>query len=117
MSGFVLLLIVAAILYWWFIRRGKGMAVDMGKLVEHGVDIEAKVVSKTRSERSNRYLLYSFTLENRQSYSKQISPDFKLWDSLNEGDKIPVVYLPENPEVSAIKETVEKVRAAMNSAS
>ena len=117
MGSFVLFLIVAAFAYWWFIRRNKGMAEDMGKLVEHGVDIEAKVVSKTRSQRMNRYLVYFFTLENRQSYSKQVSPDFALWDSLNKGDKIPIVYLPENPEVSAIKQTVEKVRAAMRPAS
>jgi len=116
MGSFVLFLIVAAFAYWWFIRRNKGMAEDMGKLVEHGVDIEAKVVSKTRSQR-NRYLVYSFTLGNRQSYSKQVSPDFAVWDSLNKGDKIPIVYLPENPEVSAIKQTVEKVRAAMRPAS
>jgi len=65
MGSFVLFLIVAAIAYWWFIRRNKGGAEDMGKLVEHGVDIEAKVVSKTRSQRMNRYLVYFFTLENR----------------------------------------------------
>jgi len=57
MGSFVLFLIVAAIAYWWFIRRNKGGAEDMGKLVEHGVDIEANVVSKTRSQRMNRYLV------------------------------------------------------------
>ena len=83
MGSFVLFLIVAAFAYWWLIRRNKGMAEDMGKLVEHGVDIEAQVVSKTLSPRKNRYLVYSFTLENRQSYIKQITPDFAVWDPLN----------------------------------
>ena len=40
----------------------------------------------------------STDLAEGQGFFKKISPDFELWDALNEGDKIPVVYLAENPE-------------------
>jgi len=119
MGEFVLFLIVAAAAYWWFIRRAMAMAMApmMGELAKRGMDVDARIVKKSKIQSNfggfKHYLVYSFTLENQQSFSKNISPDFKQWDSLSEGDKISIVYLPENPEVSATKEMVETIRAAM----
>src|SRR3546814_19967537 len=93
------------------------MAQDMGKLVEHGVEINAQVIAKDRGvvvshqhTTGSRYIIYRFTLGNGQNFSRKVHPDFALWDSLKENDKIPIVYLSENPKINAMKVTVDNIK-------
>jgi hypothetical protein len=117
MLEFLLFIIIVAIVFQWFIRRGKAMVPKMGELAVRGIDVDAQVVKKSRVPsnfgRFHYYLLYSFTLENNQSFSKQISTDFKLWDSMEEGGTLPVVYLAEDPNTSTTKDMIDQIRAAM----
>lgn len=118
MSGFLFFIIVAVIVYLWFIRRGRAIAPMMGELAKRGTDIDAQVVKKyqvlgDKSRMTKYYLVYSFTLEDQQSFSKKISPVFEQWASLEEGDMLPVVYLDEDPNVSTTKDMAEQIRAAM----
>jgi len=113
----LLFIFVVAIVFRWFIRRGKSIAPMMGELAARGVDVDAQVVKKSRVQsnfgRFHYYLVYSFTLENNRSFSKEISTDFKLWDSLEEGSALPVVYLAEDPNTSTTKDMADQISAAM----
>lgn len=113
----LLFIFVVAIVFRWFIRRGKSIAPMMGELAARGVDVDAQVVKKSRVQsnfgRFHYYLVYSFTLENNRSFSKEISTDFKLWDSLEEGSALLVVYLAEDPNTSTTKDMANQISATM----
>ena len=117
MFDFLLFIIIVAIVFQWFIRRGKTIAPKMGELAMRGIEVDAQIVKKYRVQsnfgRFHHYLRYSFTLENNQSFSKEISTDLKLWDSLEEGGTLPVVYLAEDPNTSTTKAMADRIRAAM----
>ena len=117
----ILFIIVVAIVYWRFFHKGKTMAPMMGELVKRGIDIDAQIVRKHRVQMHisnfHYYLVYSFTLDNNQRFSKEISPSFEQWESMEEGDTLLVVYLAEDPNISTTKEVVEQIRAAMHQGS
>jgi len=117
MLEFILFIVIAAVIYQLYIRKGMAMAPRMGELAERGIDIDAQVVKKSRIQsnfgRFHYHLVYSFTIGNNQNFSREVSMSFELWDSLEEGDKLPVVYLAEDPNVSTTKDMADQIRAAM----
>lgn len=122
MSEWILFIIIVAITFYMFIRKGKAMAGMMGELAKRGTDIDAQVtkkyqttiMSKSGGMIKNKHLIYSFTLNDGNEYSKKISPSHEQWETLEEGDTLPVVYLAENPDASTTKELVDQIRAAMH---
>ncbi len=108
----ILFIIVVAIVYWRFIRKAKAMAPMMGELAKRGIDIKAKIIKKYQVQSNfggfRYYLVYSFILDNNQCFSKEISSSYEQWESLEEGDTLPVVYLAEDPNSSTTKEMAEK---------
>jgi len=113
----ILFIVIAAVIYQFYIRKGMAMAPKMGELAERGIDVDAQIVKKSRIPsnfgRFHHYLIYSFTLENNQSFSKEIAMSFEPWDSLEEGGTLPVVYLAEDPNVSTTKDMADRIKAAM----
>lgn len=89
------------------------MAAIMSKLATDGIDVNATIVKKYRTDGNKRFFTYDFSLKKQQTYSNTISPSMAQWNSLEEGDSIAVVYLAEDPDISSTKAMIEKLRAAM----
>jgi hypothetical protein len=110
---FAVLLLFIAVMIWRIVRRG----YQMKDLVERGKPITGEVVNKVKfrgtSSVRNRYLRYRFRAGDGQYYSHKIaigSDDFARYEP---GQPIELVYLPDNPKVSAASTMVELTREAM----
>lgn len=105
-------LIIAGMI-WQVVRRG----YQMKDLVERGKPITGEVVNKVKfrgtASGGSRYLRYRFRDGDGQYYSHKIAigiDDFKRYEP---GQPIELVYLPDNPKVSAAATMVELTREAM----
>lgn len=100
--GFVILLIV----------RQRQMA----KLVAHGREVKAQVVScrvfNSNGPRTLR-IRYRFRDQHGQERHHTVTQTGVDNDELKPGDPFPVVYLPNNPQVSASKALIDQIKLAM----
>ena len=113
---FLFLLFVAAVYYLFVRKKGKSLGSDMAELARDGVGIDARITSKYFADSNHRYFRYTFETSSQQSVSNQITPSLEQWKRLEEGDRIPIVYLVERPEINATLDMVEKMRAALSTA-
>lgn len=107
-------LAVVGVLIWRVVRRG----YQMKDLVERGRPVTGEVVKKLRFRGSstrgnNRFMRYRFPASDGQYYSHKIVIGIDDYNKLEPGDPIELVYLPDDPKVSARVEMVEMVREAM----
>lgn len=98
---------------WRVAQRG----LQMRHLVLEGV-VGTAYVEEKRSFRTTRggkryRLTYRYTAAGGQTFrhTPDVTGDF--WLSVNVGDPVRIVYLPENPHISALEEDVEKMRRAL----
>lgn len=101
-------------LIWRVIRRG----YQMKSLAERGLPVTGEVVKKLRFRGSstrgnNRFMRYRFRAGDGQYYSHKIAIGIDDYNKLEPGDPIELVYLPDDPKVSARIEMVEMVRETM----
>ncbi len=98
---------------WHLAQRG----LQMRRLALEGVAGTAYVEDKKalRSTRGGkRYrLTYRYTTADGQTFRHTPSVTGDLWLSVNPGDPVRIIYLPENPHISALEEDVEKMRQAL----
>ena len=105
-SALIGILIVGGMI-WQIVARG----FQMRQLVGNGVPGTARVVRKLqfRGRKSSmrvRYLRYEFTV-NGKTYSRKIAVSKDEFDRYVEGDPIEIVYVSNNPKISAAKTMVE----------
>lgn len=98
---------------WRLAQRG----LQMRRLALKGVVGIAYVEGKNalRSTRGGkRYrLTYCYTAAEGQTFRHTPDVTGDLWLSLNLGDPVRIVYLIENPHISALEEDVQKMRQAL----
>lgn len=98
---------------WRVAQRG----LQMRRLALEGVVSTAYVEDKKsfRSTRGGkRYrLTYRYTTAEGQTFRHTPDVTGDLWLSVHPGDPVRIVYLPENPHISALEEDVEKMRRAL----
>ncbi len=108
--GFFVLFAVAFVWVVW--RR----ALQARDLAQRGVPVTGEVVSKYTDRMSKirtRHLRYKFTAADGHEYSHRIMADVDDYHSLDEGDPVELVYLPDKPTVSAMKGMVDIVRKGL----
>jgi hypothetical protein len=112
----IILLALLSYNIWRLVQRG----YQMRQLALDGVASIAYVEDK-RSFRSKgggkRYFLtYRYTLPDGHTFQHTPALTGRRWSSLQVGDTVRIVYLPQRPQVSALEEDVAPVRQALQSA-
>jgi hypothetical protein len=110
--GTVLLLIVL------FIAGAVGVVLwrgrQIGALARRGVETKARVTRRFKTgragQRRNRRLGFVYTGPDGKEYTRYETVTPGKFDEYREGDEITIVYLPENPGVSASKWLVDPAR-------
>jgi hypothetical protein len=85
-----------------FLVVGAGLVWKEYRFNNEGVRAEAEVVEKFRRTgdkgKTNYGLQYRFTARDGVDYEGSDTLDFREWDRAREGDRIAIVYLPDDPE-------------------
>ena len=120
MTGLVVTLIVLVVVAFWFMRRIRRETRKMQALLERGAVAKAEIVEVKRQRRSrvhdDYFVSYAFSSRDgrRHTQRNRVTPgDFHGYV---EGERIDIVYDPNDPAVSMIKLTVDEARRAMNRA-
>lgn len=94
-------------------RRGQ----EINQLCADGRAATAEVVELRKQKRSRGeryyYVRYSFRASSGQEYSREWDVDGSEFAGYTKGQALDIVYLPSNPETSALKSLVDKTRDAM----
>ncbi len=112
----ILIAIVAAI--WFGVRKLKeklaAAAETMSSLVREGIATTGRISAAERRRRSrgeyDYFVTYSFEAKDGNEYSKERRVKATEFGDYAEGQPIDIVYLPNDPDVSATREMVDKVR-------
>ncbi|MDN3638755.1 hypothetical protein QWY82_08045 [Simiduia curdlanivorans] len=108
--GMGLILIAMVVLV---IRRG----LQMRRLVDHGVPATAianKVIGHTGATGMRRsFLRYSFEDSAGKPYQNKVMISPAERDAIYEGASVAIIYLPDNPKISALAQSVESARNAL----
>lgn len=95
------------------VRRG----LQMRKLVDDGVPTTAiakKVIAHTGATGMRRSSLhYSFQDSQGKAYQHTVMISPSERDAIQEGGSVDIIYLPDNPKVSALAQSVESARKAL----
>ncbi|MBL7685653.1 MAG: hypothetical protein JNK65_06440, partial [Deltaproteobacteria bacterium] len=102
--------LIFSIVIYQIITRAK----EMPLLVKEGVIVQAKIVSKSPKKTRRENIDYEFQDALGKVYRRHITLPLALFDQVQVGDSIEVVYLPQNPKVSSGKYWVDQYRAAMS---
>ena len=100
------------------IRRVAKRSQSLKLLGERGHSVVG-TVTHVRAERRSRgekdlVVRYSFKSGGGTEYSHQLKVTPKEFKSYSEGQDIDIVYLPDDPNVNALKVLVDQITNAMN---
>lgn len=115
----VLVLVVGATAYGIrsLMRRVMRRGQEISQLCVDGRAATAEVVELRKQKRSRGeryyYVRYSFRAFSGQEYSREWKVDGAEFASYTKGQPLDIVYLPSNPETSALKSLVDKTRDAV----
>lgn len=122
MTGLAVLLVVGLVLggagfaIRGFIRKIKKSAAEMSQLVQSGEAVTARIAAAERRRRARGsgnyeyYATYAFKARDGNEYSREYRVQASRFDEYKVGMPIDIVYLPGDPNVSATREIVDKVR-------
>jgi len=109
---------VPALLILMSKKRGK----EIYALAKGGQTVRAVVVDKKKIRGSSTgsgtgstsyKVSYVYKTENAEEFSKQVNVSMDIFDGLETGSEVGVVYLPSQPDVSAMEYMVDLVKGAM----
>lgn len=110
---FAIGLLFVAVMAWQVVRRG----FQMRDLVQHGLPVTGTVVSKVafrgKSRVRSHHLRYTSSAPDGHEYSHRIAISSAENEKYQEGDPIELMYLPNNPKVSATAQMVQMSRRAL----
>lgn len=107
----ILLLVIGFIIYRVY-RRG----TELRGLTEHGVSAMGEVLLVQHFQigpGNTRFLRYQFRTPNGDVYSRKIAMSTAEAERYRSGGTIEIIYLPQNPKVSAAKDMIEYVRKGL----
>ncbi|MFO1518150.1 MAG: hypothetical protein U1F57_00575 [bacterium] len=106
---FVFLAIIIAVVFL-ILQRAK----ELPLLAREGMTTSAKVIWKTpaHTDATRTSLIYEFQDSMGKTYQRNIELPRSLFDALNVGDPLEVVYLPREPKKSSAKYWVDRVRSS-----
>lgn len=115
----VFVLIVGATAYGIrsLMRRVMRRGQEISQLCADGRVATAEIVElrKQKRSRGERYYFvrYSFKASSGQEFSREWDVDGSEFAGYAEGQALDIVYLPSDPETSALKSLVDKTRDAI----
>ncbi len=109
-----IIFIVPALLFVFSKKRGQ----ELVSLAKNGRKIKATIVNKThhRSSKSgNSYykIQYIFNTKDAVKISNTVNVSIDIYDDNEIGSEIDIIYLTENPKISAMAYMVDLVQGAM----
>jgi uncharacterized membrane protein YdbT with pleckstrin-like domain len=107
-SAIIPLLLIGYTVYW-FVRRG----FEMRRLTTEGVETTGTVTRKLLFRRNRCQIKYVYQDQFGRKHHHAPMVSRELYDSLEVGSPIKVVYLPSRPSVSGLLSDVENVRRAL----
>ena len=117
--GLAVIGLVAAFVWFGFRKlraRLESAAADMAKLLHAGASATARIATTEKRRLSRHefeyFVTYSFCTRDGSSVEKELRVSATHFDDFSEGASLDVVYLPDDPSVSATREMVETVRQA-----
>ena len=114
MAELVLIAAAVAGLVWFGWRAIKRAAGRMADLAVHGHEAQAyvsKVEKKRLSRTDDAYIVtYEFTANDGRQYSRELNVKPSEFENFQQGQNLEIVYDTRNPEVSALKASVDEVR-------
>ncbi len=91
---------------------------DLKRLCEQGHAVVGEVTEARAERRSrtdeNHYIRYTFKTRKDTFHERELKVTEHDFGKLKVGQDIDVVYLPDDPEISAFKSLVDQMREAMN---
>ena len=93
-------------------------ALEMKKLAESGVPIAGKVINKIKRGKKgskNKFIKYEYITPRGQVFSRSSAVSDSVWEQYNEGDKIDLIYLENNPKICGPKYLVDLAKQANHS--
>jgi hypothetical protein len=103
---FILFFIVGAV--YVVIWRGS----EMRRLATEGVETTGTVVEKYSSHRRGSRIRYEYRDASGQKHQGRAEVSWEYYKAVKVGDPVKVVYLPQQPSVSALWALVDLVRRA-----
>lgn len=96
---------------WRVVRRGR----QFKALREHGVSAQAVVTDKVAFNSSDTVrqgrLIYTFRAPDGALYEHRSLVSAEVFDSVNPGSALEVVYVPDNPVVNAPRYLIDQLRS------
>ncbi len=114
MFWFLIIFIIPVLLFLYSRKRGK----ELLQLSKNGKKSKATVSDRQQILRSNsrgvtRYRIsYVFKTESGEAISHTIYVSYDCYQETPIGSEVDIVYLPNNPKISAMEYLVELVRSA-----
>jgi len=98
---------------WVLIIRKRGL--EFRYLVQSGIETLAAVVKKLRLRSGGRRtaLVYEFADPKGAAHRRRVFVTREVYDSVQEGSPVAVMYLAKKPSVNALKSDVEQARKAL----
>ncbi len=107
------LLILGSFIVWRFAQRGR----QMSQLASEGI-LSQGIIEKKESffiRKTKRYTLtYGYAAPDGRTLRHTSDVTYTLWSKLQVGDFVRILYLPHQPEVSALEQDVEKIRQQLH---
>lgn len=111
MSGIAIFIVATVVIV---IKRG----TELRKLAENGTQAVATVEETWKftgsTGRAIHRMRYHFTASDGQKYKRTVTLTTDECEKLTEGVQVPVIYLADNPKVSAMATMVELARKALD---
>lgn len=110
MTWLIGLAIVVAIVFF-IVRRGR----QMSRIARYGVAGEGEVVKKFRlpGPHSAPRIRYRFRANDGQWYENRVTVSESAYESLSEGGRIELAYVPDQPSLNAARYLVNQMRVAL----
>jgi len=107
---FLLFFVLLGAALYQVIKRAR----ELPHLVKDGVETQGRIIGKRpsfRRRRANPSIRYEFQDAMGRTYQRKSYVPHSLYEKLKVGDPFDIVYLPQNPRVSAGKYLVDQVRS------
>lgn len=115
MVSFLVIFVIPIVLYIYSKKRGK----ELSRLSKDGEKTTATISDREQVLRANSKgkthyrVSYVFKTESGMTITRTVYVSYDVYQASHIGSEVDIVYLVDNPEVSAMSDLVELVRSAI----